>query len=645
MPWNTGLQGTPLNIAAYLGTPHRVVAGPGTGKTFAMMRRVARLLEEHVQPNRILAVTFTRTAAADLVEKLAALGVPGADLVSAKTLHSLSFGLLSRTAVFQALGRNARPLMDYERNTLICDLQDQFGGKRAVNRLIEAFEAYWARLQHHVPGWPTDPQEQAFDHALRNWLVFHRAMLIGELVPLALDFVSQNPNHPEIPRYEHILVDEYQDLNRADQALIDALAGQASVTVVGDEDQSIYGFRHANPEGIVQYPQTHANTHDELLVECRRCPRLIVRIASSLIAHNQRLAPKPLNPYPQNCEGQVYIVQHDSVADEIKTLAAYIEWFLVSNPTVPAGEVLVLANRRMIGNGIRDALNARAQQNHRAWIAQSFYFEDALRTRAAAEGFSLLTMLVDPEDRPALRYWLGADQQDCRRLPYVRLRNHCEQSGVSPRAALQAIANGTLHLRYTGPLVARYAQLQQRLTALMPMDIGAVIDSLFPDGNADVATARQIALLIAPNVQTPQELLNELRTDITQPELPGAQGNAIRIMSLHKSKGLTARLVIIAGCVTGIVPSIDDQAPLAEQNRQRQEQRRLFFVGLTRSSEILVLSSAVRLPYAAALRMDMPVAARAGPNAILQASPFLAELGPDAPQPISGMDWRTRLGF
>lgn len=645
MPWNTGLHGTPLNIASYPGTPLRVVAGPGTGKTFALVRRVARLLEQGTQPNRILAVTFTRTAAADLVEKLAALGVPGANIVAAKTLHSLSFGLLSRTAVFQALGRNARPLMDYERNTLICDLQDQFGGKRAVNLLIEAFEAYWARLQHHVPGWPTDAQEQAFDHALRNWLVFHRAMLVGEVVPLALDFVVQNPNHPDIPRYDHILVDEYQDLNRADQALIDALAGQASVTVVGDEDQSIYGFRYANPEGIVQYPQAHANTHDEILTECRRCPRRVVQIANSLISHNQRLAPKPLNPFPPNGEGQVYVVQHNSVAEEIEAAAAYIEWYLAANPGVPAGEVLVLANRRLIGNGIRDALNARAQQNQRPWTAQSFYFEDALRTRTAAEGFSLLTLLVDPEDRPALRYWLGADRQDCRRLPYVRLRNHCEHAGQSPRAALQALSIGNLQLLYAGALATRFSQLQQRLTTLMPMDIGALVDSLFPDGNSETIAARQIALLIAPNVQTPQELLNELRTDITQPELPGTQGNAVRIMSLHKSKGLTARLVVIAGCVTGIVPSIDPQAPLAEQNRQRQEQRRLFFVGVTRSTDTLVLNSAVRMPYADALQMGMPVAARSGPNAILQASPFLAELGPCAPQPISGTEWRMQLGF
>jgi superfamily I DNA/RNA helicase len=177
------------------------------------------------------------------------------------------------------------------------------------------------------------------------------------------------------------------------------------------------------------------------------------------------------------------------------------------------------------------------------------------------------------------------------------------------------------------------------------MSIPQLIDSLFPDANPEVALIRQIALLVAPNVADTKEFLSELRLAITQPELPGPQGNAVRIMSLHKSKGLTARLVVIAACVSGIIPSIDFQVSLAEQNRQREEQRRLFYVGITRSTETLVLSSAVRMPFAAALQMRMPVAARKGAYAILQASPFLAELGPDAPAPISGDAWRAQSGF
>ena len=124
------------------------------------------------------------------------------------------------------------------------------------------------------------------------------------------------------------------------------------------------------------------------------------------------------------------------------------------------------------------------------------------------------------------------------------------------------------------------------------------------------------------------------------------QGQSIRIMSLHKSKGLTARLVVIAGCVSGILPSIDTSASPQEQSRQRQEQRRLFYVGLTRSTETLVTSSAVRIPRGKAMQMGIlaPPAHRYG-MMTLPAGPFLSELGPSAPASIRGDVWRTSLGF
>jgi DNA helicase II / ATP-dependent DNA helicase PcrA len=299
---------------------------------------------------------------------------------------------------------------------------------------------------------------------------------IDEVVPLALDFILQNPGHAAVPVYEHVLVDEYQDLNKADQALIDAISGNAAVTVIGDEDQSIYSFRHAHPEGIYEYPNTHAGTHDELLNECRRCPQRVVAIANSLIDHTPRLAPKVLAPHAPNAQGNIYIVQHHSVDEEIQTIAEYIDWYLQQNPDVPAGEVLVRSSRRQIGNGIRDRLNDIAQQNHRAWVAQSFYFEDALSSDQAADGFALLTMLVDPDDTPSLRYWLGEHKQDCREAPYRRLREHCEKSGQSPKAALQAVVDGKLNIKYTATLVPRFTDLNQRLADLAAFDIPGLIE-------------------------------------------------------------------------------------------------------------------------------------------------------------------------
>jgi superfamily I DNA/RNA helicase len=115
MRWDTGLTGSHLAVAGTPDSPLRVVAGPGTGKTFALMRRVGRLLEaERRDPERLLVCTFTRTAAADLAHEIRALGVPGSDDIWAGTLHAYCFSLLSRIEVLQATGRAPRPLHDFE---------------------------------------------------------------------------------------------------------------------------------------------------------------------------------------------------------------------------------------------------------------------------------------------------------------------------------------------------------------------------------------------------------------------------------------------------------------------------------------------------------------------------------------------------
>jgi DNA helicase II / ATP-dependent DNA helicase PcrA len=143
----------------------------------------------------------------------------------------------------------------FEGNTMLDDLvtMGAFGPKRNCTKRIRAFEAAWARLQSDAPGWPDDPVDHAFQAALIGWLRFHQAMLIGELVPEALRFLRNNPGCEARAAFDHVIVDEYQDLNRAEQDLIQLLSGNRAIAIVGDVDQSIYRFRHANPDGIESY--------------------------------------------------------------------------------------------------------------------------------------------------------------------------------------------------------------------------------------------------------------------------------------------------------------------------------------------------------------------------------------------------------
>ena len=331
MPWDDGLIGTARNIAATDETPLRVMAGPGTGKSFAMKRRAAKLLEGGQNPERVLAVTFTRNAAASLVDDLRALGIAGCEQIRAGTLHAYCFGLLSKNNVFDFLGRTPRPIitfkksgvLQFEGGAMLDDLitAGNFGPKRLCTKRILAFEAAWARLQSDEPGWPKNPTDRLFHAALIDWLRFHQAILIGELVPEALRFLRNNPNSEERAAFDHVIVDEYQDLNKAEQELIQLLMGDNAIAIVGDVDQSIYQFRHANPEGIQSYNTDHPGTHDEVLNECRRCPTRVVEIADHLIRNNHPGKQDPrLRARGGNAAGEIHIVQWRDIKGEASGL-------------------------------------------------------------------------------------------------------------------------------------------------------------------------------------------------------------------------------------------------------------------------------------------------------------------------------------
>jgi superfamily I DNA/RNA helicase len=635
--WDEGLEGPARRIAELDHTPMRVLAGPGTGKTFALMRRVARLLQGGATANRMLVCTFTRTAARDLEGELARLGVEGVDEVRAGTLHAFCFSLLGRAEVLEATGRVPRPLLSFEERFLLEDLDDErFGGIRDRDRRLQAFNAAWARLQSDTPGWPEDPIDQAFHRELAGWLRFHEAMLIGELVPQTLRYLRENPASPYRGAFEHVLVDEYQDLNRAEQVLLDLLAEAGHLIVIGDEDQSIYSFKYAHPQGIATFDESHAGTHDEQLEDCRRCPRLVVEMANTLIANNGDRTPRILRPLPGNPAGEVLVLQWQTIEEEAQGIAEIVQRRIRSEEVEP-GRVLVLAPRRQLGYAVRDALNALGVYAH------SFFHEEALEGNPknldesqAQQAFTLLTLLANPEDRVALRCWCGFGSPSLRSSAWARLRQHCESNGEPPWTALERMASGDLSLPYTQDLARRFQELRRRLIELETRRGETLVDTLFPPGQEWANLVRSLASAIESDDYDAETLRETLRIGITQPELP-TDVDYVRVMSLHKSKGLTADLVVVLGCIEGLVPQqYNPRKTILTEQQFEHEQRRLFYVAITRTKRILILSSVTRLERALAHRMGARVGRGGRTHAATIASRFLAELGPSRPDAVLG---------
>lgn len=248
--------------------------------------------------------------------------------------------------------------------------------------------------------------------------------------------------------------------------------------------------------------------------------------------------------------------------------------------TVIPGNVLVLAPRREFGYLVRDELRNRGVSAH------SFFSEELLEgdpkdgnDYQAQRALALLLLLADPEDRVALRCWCGFGSHNL---------------------------NGD-----------------------------ALVDAVFPGNQEWAKPLAELKNYVEEKDFGSRDLIDAIRRHITQPELP-ANVDYVRVMSLHKSKGLTADMVVIVGCLEGLTPFIDYDASRAEQTRSLEEQRRLFYVAITRTKNVLVLSSITSLPTKTAHRMRARVGQARRRNSATIASRFIGELGRECPVAITG---------
>lgn len=645
--WDQDIDGDQLKIASHQGSAMRVLAGPGTGKSYALQRKVMRLLEEGEDPARILVVTFTNVAADALKKDMTIAQVPGADIVRARTLHSLCFEILRRQQVLEITSRIPRPLMGFETDFLLEDLKGEFGGKKNTEKLLLAYESAFARQQHDTPGVIQSADDAKFKTFLLRWLGLHRAMLIGELVPITYDYLKNNPTAQELSQYDFILVDEYQDLNKAEQSLIDLLTSNGELLVIGDDDQSIYSFKHAHPDGIIEFCRTHNPLEDVSLQICRRCPKNVVRLANELMGYFLGEHPKKLGEHPENGDGEVYAVQWDNMDEETKGTAKIINAMIADTAReTRAEDILVLSPRRQLGYALRDELKTSYTIN-----THTFFQEEALDKEKAKKAYSLLNYIACPDDRIALRVLLG--MPTILQGTYEKILLKAEGLNKTPKEVVELIKAGTLIIPRSDEIVRRFNAVEAIKMCLEGKSVAEVVVMLFDRADP---TEIEVLLSIIDTIEITEEMdlksfFSKLQDRIRSPEVTNDAGY-VRIMSLHKSKGLTSKVVFIIGCVAGLVPTIKDERKLfvtnqtAELKRLRAEAKRLFFVAITRPKQTLVLSSFRDIDFGVAMQLNVKVVAgHRGRNARTQTSPFFAEVTKHLPDMIIGNDLLKTFGI
>ena len=610
MPWDNDLDrgSAAYRFASDESKTIRVVAGPGTGKSFGLKRRVARLLEQGQNPKRILAVTFTRTAAKDLKKEIASIGIPGAEKVVAKTLHSFCFGLLQKKDIIASTGRYPRPMLDFEQKPMLYDISNSYGDIRKKQSRLRAFEAAWARLQSEPPGFPLNQEDKEFEKEVILWLRNHRAMLFGEMITEAFHYLRDNPMCNERRLFDHILVDEYQDLNKAEQSVIDLLSSECNLAVIGDDDQSIYSFKYANPEGIREFPQNHADCNVIDFDQCRRCPKQVVAMASRLISHNNNRTLGDLHAFDANQDGNIKIVQWKSLASEIDGLSDLVSSVLQKGSVLPK-DILILVPVGKIGYRIRDALVRKGIN------AKSYFRESALSSAELKYNYELLALSANPRDMVALRYLLGDGSQTFRASSYKHLYSYALENNLTTIDVLSRCLSGELSLANITSLKAQFSRITEALKALRLAAVDseeAFIDYMAKDEsqNQDFRNLLQKAVNQVEADREEdidfwlKEVFSNIIENISYPD-DTSDDDHVRIMSLHASKGLSAKFVIVMSAVDGLIPRADADSDI-------EEQRRLFYVAITRckSSDkgypgTLIISSFVGLPGNEALEINL----------------------------------------
>jgi superfamily I DNA/RNA helicase len=207
------------------------------------------------------------------------------------------------------------------------------------------------------------------------------------------------------------------------------------------------------------------------------------------------------------------------------------------------------------------------------------------------------------------------------------------------------VERGEISIAHTRHLIERFREIRSTVAELSrPDTVEEFVAQWLPDGLEGIDEFRSLVLDLVPGTQNPSELLNRLIEVVSTPEIP-PDVTQVRIMSLHKSKGLSSPVVVIAGCIEGLLPAAaDPELSLEEQDAALEEQRRLFYVGLTRvKSEprtnrpgVLLLTCSRRMSFADSMQSGIRPAQAGLGDVTLHTSRFIQELGPTAPRPVAG---------
>jgi DNA helicase II / ATP-dependent DNA helicase PcrA len=622
-----------LRAVTTIDGPLLILAGAGSGKTRVIAHRIAHLLEHGVPQRSILALTFTNKAAREMQDRIKALTGKKLRDLHVSTFHAFGAYLLRI---------NAR-LLGYRENFSIYDQSDQLALLRRsaeelstpmdageLKRLLHQFSRLRAGLETWGPD--TEPYRPLFDE-YREHLKLHNAVDFDDLIALPIELLesSQKTLAGVEERFSYVLVDEFQDTSKQQYRLLWLLTqNNRNVSVVGDDDQSIYSWRGADYSNIEQFEKDFPERLEIKLEQNYRSSETILEAANGLIANNLNRKGKKLwtgiaggsrisLSFPEDDREEA-----DQIARRIKNLS--------QQEGVRYDEVGVLVRTNSLTRVIEEALLAN-NIPYRVSGGSSFFERKEVRDLVG-----YLRLVANPADEVSLLRVINTPRRGIGKKSLETLTEYAESSGVGLYSAVEAIAEGhhpTLSARAAADFEGFTRLLADLREALyQPKNMAKAMEWLIDEidywghivgenqANEQLAkwkyqNAHYLVDTIRNYESDPDNLDPSLFEFLSRITLQGRDDDEstdktgkVNLMTIHAAKGLEHEVVFVAGVEDGIIPHA---RAIEEDEKNLEEERRLFYVAVTRAKKHLYLSACRRRTVMRTLMEAMP-------------SPFLEEI-------------------
>ena len=620
----------------YLGGPLLVVAGAGSGKTGVITQKIAWLVRAAGYPaNGIFALTFTNKAAREMGERVRALLGKEARGLHISTFHRLGLDILQKEHLAAGLRRNFTVFDARDGATLVKELSKQ--EDEAVVRQLQAQISAYKNANISVAAAKSLAQDEAqvlaahiyhhYDQRLRAY----NAVDFDDLIALPLALLKENDTVRERwqQRIRYLLVDEYQDTNDCQYALLQLLAGAAAAfTAVGDDDQSIYAWRGARPENLAHLHEDYPTLKTVKLEQNYRCHQQILAAANTLIANNPHVVEKTLWSELSAGEG-VHVISARS--DEAEAEQIVQDIYLRKIRDNKKNSDFAILYRSNFQARIFEQQLRELSLPYKISGGTSFFEHSEIR-----DLLGYLRLINNPDDDAAFLRVVNTPKREIGAATLAKLGEYAarRQTALSVAAGEVGFANeiGGKPYQNLQTFIQWLQAMQRDADSEPPLEIlnRVITDIEYDDylfelhkapAKIEVRQKRieQLRAWIAKLQEERFETLDGLMQHLTLLDILDRQEkdeDAIQLMTLHSAKGLEFPVVYIAGCEEELLPHRNSM----DSEDGEREERRLLYVGMTRAKETLLLSYAKARRRGAELQSTEP-------------SRFLDEL------PADGVQW------